>query len=56
MAEFAKYSTFWKIILEPITDTVVISEEDALMCIVLSKEKKHVPYRELVGITECLTL
>jgi len=56
MAEFAKYSTFWKIMLKPITDNVVISEEDALMYIVLSKERKHVPYRELVGITECITL
>ena len=42
--------------LEPIIDNVVISEEDALMYIVLSKEIKHVPYRKLVGITECITL
>ena len=37
-------------------DNVVISEVDALMCIVLSKAEKHVPYEELAGTTECITL
>jgi hypothetical protein len=31
---------------------VVISEVDALMCVVLSKVEKHVSYWELVGTTE----
>jgi len=35
---------------------VVISEVDALMYVVLSKAEKHVPYGELVGITECIML
>jgi hypothetical protein len=55
MVEFAKHSS-WKIMLEPITDNDVISEEDVLMYVVLSKERKHVPYRELVGIAVCITL
>jgi len=56
MVEFSKYSTSWKIILEPITGNVVLSEEDALMYVVKSKERKYGPYRELVGIAECITL
>jgi hypothetical protein len=56
MVEFAKYSTSWKIVLEPITGIVFISEKDAFMYVVLSKERKHVPYRELLGIAECTTL
>jgi hypothetical protein len=35
---------------------VVISEADALMYVVLSKAGKHVPYGDLVGPTEGLTL
>jgi hypothetical protein len=35
---------------------VVISEVDALMDVVLSKAAKHVPYGELVGTRECITL
>jgi hypothetical protein len=52
MLEFSKYHTSWKIILEPVTGHVVISEVDALMCFVLSKAEKHVPNGELVGTTE----
>lgn len=36
-----------------ITGNGVTSEVDALMCVVLSKAWKHVPYGELVGTTEC---
>jgi hypothetical protein len=35
---------------------VVLSEEDALLNVVLSKAEKHVPYGELVGTAECVTL
>ena len=38
------------------TDSVVISEVDAFMYVVLSKAQKHVPYGKLVGTTECITL
>jgi hypothetical protein len=37
-------------------DNVVISEVDAIMYVVLSKEEQHVAYGELVGTTECITL
>jgi len=35
---------------------VVISEVDAIKCVVLSVAEKHVPYGELVGEMECVTL
>jgi hypothetical protein len=35
---------------------VVKFEVDALMYVVLSIAEKHVPYGELVGTTECVTL
>jgi hypothetical protein len=38
------------------TANVVMSEVDALMCVVLSKAEKYVSYGELVGTTECTTL
>jgi hypothetical protein len=38
------------------TGSVVISEVDALMYVVLSKAEKHVPYGELVDTTECIAL
>jgi hypothetical protein len=38
---------YWKIILEPMTGNVVISEVDVFMYSVLSQTKKHVPYAEL---------
>jgi len=53
---FSKYPTSWIIILEWLIGNVVISETDALIYVVLSKAGKHVPYGDLVGTTECLTL
>jgi hypothetical protein len=35
---------------------VVVCYVNALMYVVLSKAEKHVPYGELVGTTECITL
>ena len=46
--EFSKQSTCWKIILEPMTVDVDTSEVHALLCVVLSRSKQHVPYGELV--------
>ena len=37
-------------------DNVVISEVDAHMHVVLSMAETHVPYGELVGTTERITL
>jgi hypothetical protein len=56
--DLVKYYTSWKIrrILETMTGNVVISERDALVYVVLSKEEKHVPYGELVCSTECIML
>ena len=42
-------------ILEGLTNNRVY-EADALMYVALSKIEKRVPYGELVGTTECLTL
>jgi hypothetical protein len=33
-----------------------ISDVDAVMYVILSKAESHMPYWELVGTTECLTL
>jgi len=38
------------------TCIIVISEVDALVYVVLSKAENHVPYGELCGTTECVTL
>ena len=38
------------------TGSVVKSEADALMYVVLKKAEEHVPCGELVGTTECVTL
>jgi len=38
------------------TGNVIVSEVDALMCVVRSKAEKHVPYGELVGTTEYMAL
>jgi hypothetical protein len=38
------------------TGFIVISELDALVYVVLSKAENHVPYGELCGTTECITL
>jgi hypothetical protein len=35
---------------------VVISEVVTLMYVILSTAEKHVPFGELVGTTECMTL
>jgi hypothetical protein len=54
--EFVTYSIYCKIILEMMTDNVVISKVDARMCVVLSKAEKHVLYRELFGSRERIAL
>jgi hypothetical protein len=46
----------WKIILEPMTVNIIISEVDDLTYVVLSKAKKHVPYGGVFGTTEYITL
>jgi len=56
MVEFSEQPTSWKIILEPMTGNVAISEVHALMCDVLSTVEKHMPNGKLVGATECMTL
>jgi len=38
------------------TGNVVISQVDAVICVVLSRVEKHVICGELIGITETLTL
>jgi hypothetical protein len=42
--------------LEPMTGYVVISEVHDLMYVILSKAVKHMPYGELIGTAECITL
>jgi hypothetical protein len=42
--------------LEKINGNVVISNVDALGYGVLSRAETHVPYGELVGAIECITL
>ena len=42
--------------MEPVTGSVIISDVDILMSVVLSRVEKHVPYEELVGAAECMTL
>jgi len=54
--EFSKQPTSRKIMREQIIGNFVISEVGSLMCVGLSKAEKHVPYGELVVITESLTL
>jgi hypothetical protein len=56
MVDFSKYSTSWKIVLELMIGSVVVSEVDAVMYVVLSKTEIHVPCGELVGTRECVTL
>lgn len=46
---------FWIIMLEAMPGNV-ISEVDALMCVVLSRSEKHVQNGELVGTLECIIL
>jgi hypothetical protein len=42
----------WKIILEQMTDNVIISQVVAVMYVILNKAENHMTYGELVGITE----
>jgi len=51
--EFLKWHTAWKIIMHLMTGNI-ISEVDAFMY--FARQKKHMPCRELVGTTECMTL
>ena len=54
IVDLVKQYSSWKTIriLEKMTGNVVISEVDALVCVVLSKGEKHASYGELVGTTE----
>jgi hypothetical protein len=56
MLEFPKHHTAWNIMLEGMIGNVVISKVDALTYVVLSKVEKHVPYVELFGTKECITI
>ena len=51
MTEFSEYPTSWKLTLETLTGNVVVFEVHALMCAVLSKAEKHVPYGKVVCTT-----
>jgi hypothetical protein len=51
-----KVAYFMKITVERLPGNSVISKVDALMYVILSTAKKHVPYGELVGTTECVML
>jgi hypothetical protein len=55
MVEFSKLRA-WKIIVQSMTGNAIISAVDSFMYFVLSKTEKHMPYGELVGTTECMTL
>jgi len=56
MVDFFKITSFFNFFGNRGLGNVVISEVDALMCVVLSKAEKHVPNGVLVGSTECVTL
>jgi hypothetical protein len=56
MLEFSEEPTFWAVTLKPMIGIVVISEEVSLINVVLCKAEKHLPYGELVGIADCVTL
>ena len=56
MVQFSKQSTSWNIILQQITDNVVESVVGVFKCVVLSKAENQVPYGELAGTTDCMTL
>lgn len=56
MVDFSKQPTSWKIIMEPMTGNVIISEVNALMYVILRKAKEHVSYGELVGTKEGVML
>jgi hypothetical protein len=42
--------------LVPKTGYVVTAEVDGLTYVILSKAEKHMPYSELTGTAECVTL
>ena len=48
--------TSYYAMLERMISIIVISEISALRYVVLSKAEKHVPYGELVDMTEWFTL
>ena len=56
VSEFSKASTSWKTAQEQMTGNVVTPEVDCLQYVVLSNAEKHVPYGQIVGTTECMTL
>jgi hypothetical protein len=56
VAESSEEPTAWKIILEQMTDIVVISEVDSVYVCRTKQGRKHMPDGELVGTTECMTL
>jgi hypothetical protein len=56
MVDISKQSTSWKTKMELMTGNVVISEAHTLTYVVLSEARKHVPYEELVGTTQCVRL
>jgi hypothetical protein len=56
MLEFSEEPTFWTVILKPMTGIVVISEEVARIKVVIWKADKHLPYGEVFGTAECVTL
>jgi hypothetical protein len=56
VVKLSKWSGSWKIIFELMIGNDVIYEVAAFMHVVLSKAEKHVPYEELIGTTEYLTL
>jgi hypothetical protein len=38
------------------TGYVIVSKVDALTYVMLSKTERHMPYGELIGTAECITL
>jgi hypothetical protein len=51
-----KIAYLLQVMLDRITGSVVISEVDAPMYVVLSEAEKRVPHGELIGTTERITL
>jgi len=56
MVEFSNCLLLGKTYGKTMAGNVVISEVDALPCVVVSRAEKHVPYGELVRNTERITL
>jgi hypothetical protein len=53
MVEFSKLPPSSKIISEVMTDSFIIPEVDAIVYVILSEAKIHMPYGELLDTTEC---